>query len=370
MFAIAMTPNTKWISLSLLLIAAAILLIGHITSWKGKLDGTIGFRSQYEVTSERENSLNDGQVMDTKKYPVDLPSHVINGIKKMVFFVGNDRSGSSILGSLMDAHPHTIITNDFNLFKNIPPLAADCTNQRINKELFNSMYLKSTSDVFGIRANLSKGYSLGVKGMWQGAYDRHIDVIGDKNSGNTTRYYLKNEGEFERNYRNLKKRLGIPMRIIHAIRNPFDIIATDAVITYGDRETFRNLKQAFSSTGGKREISQHKFNKPNQIYRYIVYIFALFEAAQELTDSLFGEENVLEVHNCDLVDDPRGTMSRIFDFLGVDTSEHYLDVCAEKVFKSLSRSRNMIAWTPEQIEMVENKMKKHTFLNRYNFTSD
>ena len=57
-------------------------------------------------------------------------------------------------------------------------------------------------------------------------------------------------------------------------------------------------------------------------------------------DSLFGEENVLEVHNCDLVDDPRRTMSRIFDFLGVDTREHYLDVCAE-VFKSVSRSRNM-----------------------------
>ena len=84
---------------------------------------------------------------------------------------------------------------------------------------------------------------------------------------------------------------------------------------------------------------------------------------------MLGKENVLDVHNCDLVDDPRGTMSRIFDFLEVDTTEHYLDVCAEKVFKSESRSRNVVAWTPEQIEMVERRMKEYEMMNRYNFTS-
>ena len=70
-----------------------------------------------------------------------------------------------------------------------------------------------------------------------------------------------------------------------------------------------------------------------------------------------------------LVNDPRGSMSRIFDFLEVDTTEHYLDMCAEKVFKSESRSRNVVAWTPEQREMVERRMKGYEMLNRYNFTS-
>ena len=85
---------------------------------------------------------------------------------------------------------------------------------------------------------------------------------------------------------------------------------------------------------------------------------------------MLGKENVLDVHNCDMVDDPRGTMSRIFDYLDVDTTEHYLDVCAEKVFKSESRSRNMVVWTPEQIEMVERRMKWYEMLNRYSFTSE
>ena len=60
----------------------------------------------------------------------------------------------------------------------------------------------------------------------------------------------------------------------------------------------------------------------------------------------------------------------IFDFLEVDTTEHYLDVCAEKVFKSESRSRNTIVWTPEKKEIVERRMKKYEMLNRYSFTSE
>ena len=45
-----------------------------------------------------------------------LPSEVINGIKKFVFFVGYAcaRSGHSIVGSLMDAHPHVVIAHEFS----------------------------------------------------------------------------------------------------------------------------------------------------------------------------------------------------------------------------------------------------------------
>ena len=78
---------------------------------------------------------------------------------------------------------------------------------------------------------------------------------------------------------------------------------------------------------------------------------------------IFGRENVLDVHNCDLVADPRGSLSKIFEFLGER-------VCAEKVFKSVARSRNMVVWTPAQIEEVEARMKGYEVLDRYSFVSD
>ena len=87
--------------------------------------------------------------------------------------------------------------------------------------------------------------------------------------------------------------------------------------------------------------------------------------------SSVGPENVLEVHNCDMVNDPRNTISNLFDFMDVKlTSEHFLDICSEKIFKSTSRTRDLIEWRPEQVSRIEQEMKKYKMLSRYNFTSD
>lgn len=77
----------------------------------------------------------------------------------------------------------------------------------------------------------------------------------------------------------------------------------------------------------------------------------------------------MDVHNIDLVSNPRGTISRIFEFLELEPTEHYLDMCEKKVYKSESRSRNLVVWTPEQIKLVETRMRGFEVLNRYNFTS-
>lgn len=98
-------------------------------------------------------------------------------------------------------------------------------------------------------------------------------------------------------------------------------------------------------------------------------VFALFTATLNITQRVIEEESVLQVHNCDLMRDPRGTISRIFKFLEVDPTEHYLDSCEKKVFDSGSRSRNLVAWTPEQIEMIEARMKSYKALSRYSFDS-
>ena len=149
-------------------------------------------------------------------------------------------------------------------------------------------------------------------------------------------------------------------------------MATNMAIMGGESlSKFRKLKSTFQSADSESKGGKgvQKMNDKVQLERQINGYFMKLHPVLELI-STFGRGNVLDVHNCDLVNDPRGTMRRIFDFLDVDTTEHYLDVCAEKVFKSESRSRNMVVWTPEQIEMVEKRMKGYEMLNRYNFTSE
>lgn len=87
-----------------------------------------------------------------------------------------------------------------------------------------------------------------------------------------------------------------------------------------------------------------------------------------MIDSFLGADNVLQVHNCDLVDDPKGTLVSILEFLGVVGTPTYVNMCAKKVFKAVSRSRYLIEWSAQEVEMVERGMRLYKMLDRYNFT--
>lgn len=298
-------------------------------------------------------SSSDNQRRDNliKKNMPDLPPQVIKGIEKFVLFLGNGRSGSSILGTLMDAHPHVIIANQM-LKKGL-----NFEKSPSKTSLFNELYSKSAHDAHGVRQFTKKGYTLGVNGLWQGKYDDYIEIIGDKCGGPIITSYFENREKFIRNYKLLEQTLLIPIRFIKPIRNPFDMIATVA------------LAREFGKYGELKAKNVTKRLENKTILRYVDYTLEFFDGGEELSE-IFGRENVLDVHNCDLIDDPWGSIARIFKFLEVEASEHYLDVCSEKVFKSVSKSRTLIVWTPEQIEMVEIRMKKYEALSRYSFTSE
>ena len=151
-----------------------------------------------------------------KKMPIIiLPPKVIDGVRKFVLFLGSGRSGSSILGSIMDAHPNVVIAHQL-LNRGFEVYASKTA-------LFNALYSKSVNDASGSRGSSQKGYSLGVEGLWQGSYDKHIEVIGDKCGGRIITSYSENRDKFLEHYRQLQNTLSIPIK---PIRNPFDMIAS------------------------------------------------------------------------------------------------------------------------------------------------
>lgn len=198
----------------------------------------------------------------------------------------------------------------------------------------------------------------------------YIEVIGGKTAGEQRIPYLRDIAEFDRNYRILRRSVGIPIYAIQAIRNPFDMIAANAVIGQGTDgqkglKTFVNLKRSINSTS-KAAL---KFNNTRIIDEETSKAFGLFEAAEEIGQKIVGRNYILEIHNCDLVHKPKKTLSKILEFLEVPATKHYLDECAQKVFASESRSRDTVVWTPEQIERIETRMNKYDTLSRYSFTS-
>ena len=266
-----------------------------------------------------------------------LPFPVINGVKKFVIFVGNSRSGSSILGSLMDAHPHVVIANEWEFpdFTAIPL-------HNLKEELFATLYSASLAKK---KLNSSiKGYTLEVTDMWQANCDRYIDVIGDKSAGREIPY-ITDTAKFQQCFHVLQRNLKIPILAIHLIRNPFDIIAAWAVIDHSSVNrsegiaTFTSLKQALNvsnssiSPNSTDSNSVIQFNEPEAIDDMTDKIFRYFRAAEEVAEEVIGKKNVLQVHNCDLVHDPKGTILKVFNFLEVNVTELALlrCVCSESV---------------------------------------
>ena len=299
-----------------------------------------------------------------KPMPKTLSQELISGIKKFVYFAGYHRSGHSIVGSLLDAHPHVVIAHEYFISSHFRDLDR-ASNQTWRDNLFNLLYKGSIQSVAARQQHHTKGYSLGVEGLWQGRFQNHIEVIGDKSGGRATKDYLANREAFISNHLKLKKMVGVPMRIIHVLRNPFDMISTDAIIKASSNEELGRLKKKVPLD------STQRLNVSNELLtKCIEAMFTKFDAVADIIARVYGRENVLEVHNCDLVADPRGTLVKIFRFLEVGVTEHYLDVCEKKVFKTVSRSRDLMVWSSEHRDVVENGMKNYEMLKRYNFTSD
>jgi len=286
-----------------------------------------------------------------------LSQSVIDNVKTFVFFLGHARSGHSIVGSLMDSHPHMVISHEFGLF-NLLSKKSLAPNK---SEIFNALWRNTKESLApnGLRSNSTsgKGYTLYVDGLYQGRYVDHIDVIGDKKGESTVALLGTNPGKWLNVFKILKSLAG-SLKVIHVIRNPYDNIAT--LICYASGSDHKNF--------GSFKKSNKIFNVSSktivgQIERYFRYFQAIVDAKKKY------DLIVVEIHNKNLVSDPRGTLLKICNDLGVTCSDNYLEICGNKIYKTESRTRHMIKWTNEQLKMIQQNIEKYDSLKGYSYDS-
>ena len=131
---------------------------------------------------------------------VPLTEDEIAGVEKFVVFVGYARSGHSIIGSFLDAHPSIVIAHEFMIFRKWLRDSGDTIRNK--SALFNELYRKSfENSVSGLRMSGrdKKGYDLSVNNSWQGQF-KQLRVIGDKSGGKAGIIYHKNSTQFRQAY--------------------------------------------------------------------------------------------------------------------------------------------------------------------------
>lgn len=280
----------------------------------------------------------------------------IEDVRTFVIFIGFARTGHSIVGTLMDAHPDIIIAHEYNVLKNIK---SQLTSDSQLLALFNNLYKNSYSNaVNGWRSEKKsrKGYNLSMsQDTWQGKV-RRLRVIGDKAAGMASHQYMTDPTKCQCLADEMKNTFNISVKAVRVLRNPYDIISTRALYRT-NRKVPRNPS----------ELAHHKLPTvlSKDIRRFVEFASLVNKMIVDCHLS------VIDIHLCDLVNQPHLVMKDICNSLGVQCFPDYLEACAGKLFKTLSKTRSLVEWPPELIENVEKDIiMRFSEFSRYSYDSD
>ena len=282
-----------------------------------------------------------------------LSQSTLDSVEKFVFFIGYAKSGHSVIGSILDAHPKVIIAHEYGLFGEW--LAHSKLHQ--NKAwLYNTLYNNSRyNSIHGKRIGVIKrGYTLEIQNSWQGQYQDQVLIIGDKYGDKTTAAYRDNKREFQRAYMELVKTVEVPVLAIHVVRNPYDTISTK--LLYNKRV----FHAKFNVSDNRPFVDLHGLQV--EIGKY----FSLVENNVEMINVL--DLDVIEIFTEDFISEPSKILQYMCSRLELLCTNDYIQNCSDFVYKHPSRSRNLVKWTPYLIDLVKEKVKRFSFLQRYTFS--
>ena len=291
---------------------------------------------------------------------VPLTEDEIAGVEKFVVFVGYARSGHSIIGSFLDAHPSIVIAHEFMIFRKWLSDSGDTIRNK--SALFNELYRESfENSLSGLRMSGSdkKGYDLSVNNSWQGQF-KQLKVVGDKSGGMTGIMYHQNSTQFRQAYHEIANTVRVPIYSLHIIRNPFDMISTQLLYQLA------KLNGKF----GRKYVEEGVAKASNValLHSKVDHFFKHATAIQEMVKTC--NLNILNVYSEKLIADPIATMQRICGFLEIQCTSEYLQMCLDKTFRNVSRTRDRVLWSVSAVAYVEKKMKEFPFLHGYSFRDD
>ena len=247
---------------------------------------------------------------------------IFDDIETFCMFIGYPRSGHTLTGSLLDAHPDAIIAHELDVLKYIE---AGFTK----KQIFY-LILKNSSTFTKAGRKWAK-YSYQVPNQWNGRF-RKLKVIGDKKGGKSTRRFSKNPKLVESLNSTIDDK---KIKLIHVYRNPYDNITT---------------------------ISKKHFN--NDLRRAIDFYFSYCKTIDNLKTQF---KNIIDIKHESFIEDPKNCLKKICGFLELDAPTNYLDDSSSIVFASPRKRRFGVHWSSEYIKIVRKRIDEFDYLKGYSF---
>ena len=253
-------------------------------------------------------------------------------IERYCTFIGYPRSGHSLVGSLLNAHPELLIAHEFNAFR-YARLGVPRT------VLFALARLRDEG--WEQEGRTWAGYQYEVPNQHQGSFTR-LRVIGDKRGGDTAELLGRDPGLLDI----MKRRVDVPLMLIHLVRNPFDNVATIA-------------NRGHHSDRPADSVAHGDLEGATRFYLRLVEVNAALMRSEG--------DRVCTLHHEQFVRAPAAGLSELCDFLGVAATPDYLEDAASIVFDQPRRTRDSVTWTPALRGRIEDAIARHDFLSDYRF---
>jgi hypothetical protein len=242
-------------------------------------------------------------------------------VQRFCLFLGYPRSGHSLVGALLNAHRQAVISHELDA----PALIlAGCDRDT----LYSRILARAAS--FDARGNRSN-YDYQVPDQWQGRFES-LRVIGDKRGGAMTRALGANPDLLART----RKLVGVPVRLVHVVRNPFDNIAAISL--------------------------WHGMTLEESADYYFMHC-RITAAVEELADP----ETAQTVVHEEMIGSPVLVLRRLGALLGLDMDPDYLESCRRVVFPAPTYTRRKVSWPATLVADVARRAERFAFLAGYEF---
>ncbi len=253
-------------------------------------------------------------------------------VHTIALFVGYPRTGASMMGALLDAHPDMVFAQELHMLR--------LNELYFKRDQIFSLVLRSSKRFTDAgaagRGHVAQAkYSYAVPGQWQGRY-RKLLVMGDKQAPGTTSH-LTDDPHLAAKF---AKDLGMRLRMIHMIRNPFDCI-----------------NGIFRLKNGRKGKNRHLIVRDS-----VTYYFRLLGGMVELRRR--HPDDILDLRMEDLIAKPIESLELTCSFLGVECPRDYAEACASIIFDK-PNSVTDAKWTREDIDLVKQKIAEVPFLKGY-----
>ena len=277
-------------------------------------------KSKYKQAKKKVTQISDH--FEYYLYDLFKREDLFKSVEKYCMFVGYTRSGHSLVGSLLDAHPNIIIGHELNALK-LFEKGVNC--RKVYYLLLQNSRRKANA------GRQETGYLYQVPDQCQGKFQT-IKVIGDKR-GSATNFIIRTNPKI---LQVLPNRLDVPIKFIHVVRNPYDNITTmiarkKADLEYGINSYFTKCKT-------------------------VAYLKTQID-----------RQDILDIRHESLIDDPKAILSQLCEFLEVETNQKYLNDCASVVFKSPKKTRFTYQWDQRAIDLVKSQIEQYNFLQGYSY---